>query len=382
MRRQAGDMVARILAREWIGLGFGLLVAVLGIACYGLSRPLAVTLLMLAVLMCVGSIIHLLRLAAMRRRYPPTGRLVDVGGQKMHVLAEGEATDHFPVVWLTGGHASALTMDHVHRAMRTVTRSIQIDRFGTGWSDTGPFPRTTVGEVEEVLAALDAAGETGPFVFAGYSFGGLLVANIARRHPQRVARLVLLDPTPLETLVFGPRLGAIKDMRRDALFTALARLFGFNIDFQQRRFERNAAHQNLTKHFEQTLGSALETLKEVEISAGARLAEWSIYRELLGPHIASCGWETVVYDGDLGDMSVWLVAPGTSDEVADTPEVASAGAETARMFRFFQRSRERYMATSTNSRRVLAPAGASHQFVYEHPDFVIATMREAVRRDL
>jgi predicted NAD/FAD-binding protein len=52
------------------------------------------------------------------------------------------------------------------------------------------------------------------------------------------------------------------------------------------------------------------------------------------------------------------------------------------MFRFFQRSRERYMATSTNSRRVLAPAGASHQFVYEHPDFVIATMREAVRRDL
>lgn len=136
----------------------------------------------------------------------------------------------------------------------------------------------------------------------------------------------------------------------------------------------------MTRDSVRVLGPALDTLKAIEIGAGPRVAEWSIYRELLGPHIAGCGWETVVYDGDLGDMPVWLVAPGSSEELHATPEVADASdGEAARMLRFFQRTRERYLATSSNARRIYAPPGATHQFVYEMPAFVIETMRDAIR---
>ena len=48
------------------------------------------------------------------------------------------------------------------------------------------------------------------------------------------------------------------------------------------------------------------------------------------------------------------------------------------MFRFFAATRERYLPTSTRARRVVAPKGSGHNFVYEHPDWTIAVMRELI----
>jgi hypothetical protein len=49
------------------------------------------------------------------------------------------------------------------------------------------------------------------------------------------------------------------------------------------------------------------------------------------------------------------------------------------MVRFFTATRERYLATSTRSRRIVAPAGSGHNFVYEAPEFTIGVVREALR---
>jgi pimeloyl-ACP methyl ester carboxylesterase len=331
--------------------------------------------------MTVGGLLHLIRLARTRAAHPPPGRMVDVDGTSIHVLAEGVADGALPIVIFGGSHSAGLSMQHVHDALKTVTRSILIDRPGTGWSDTGQFPRTTAREADEMAAALAAAGETGPFVLAGYSFGGLLAANIARRYPLLVARLVLIDATPLETLVFGPRLGAVETMLSAALRTGLLRLFG--VPAQPDGGRRNPAHSEAVDAFARTLGPALVKLRQIEISAGAQFAGYSIYHELKGDHVGTCGWETVVYDGDLGEMPVWLVAPGDAREVIAEPEVGAAqGAEAARMLRFFATSRERYMAISSASRRVVAPPGSTHQFVYTHPEFAISVLRDAVSLDL
>jgi pimeloyl-ACP methyl ester carboxylesterase len=306
--------------------------------------------------------------------------MVDVGGYRVHVYAEGEAKGSYPLVTFGGGHSAALAMEHVHEKLRLATRSIMIDRSGTGWSDTGPIPHTTALEAEEVIAALEGAGEEGPFVFAGYSFGGLLVANIARRFPEKVARLVLIDATPLETIVFGPRFDAIRQMLRAALASGLLRLVGIHINFDERAARKNPAHAEAGRAFRESLGPALTKLREIEVTAGSQFANFSIYHELKGTHVGSVGWETVVYDGDLGDMEVWLVAPGDSSEVVAEPEVGNAhGKESVRMLNFFARSRERYMATSSNSKRVVAPEGTTHQFVYTHPDFIIRVLEDAVR---
>jgi pimeloyl-ACP methyl ester carboxylesterase len=369
-----------LLARDWSTLAIGLLAVLGGLL---LGGWIGIGLCGLGLLLALGNLWHLVHLARVRRRYPPPGCMVDLGGYKAHVLAEGNAGSCHPLVMFGGGHSAGLAMGHLHEALKIKTRSILIDRPGTGWSDTGPFPRTTAREADEMIHALSVSGETGPFVFVGYSFGGLLAANIARRYPEKVARLILLDPTPLETIVFGPRMGAIRTMLRNALGTAMLRLIGIHVNLEAITAKRNPAHRQAASAFEQQLGPVLQTMRAVDATAGAQFANYSIYHELLGTHVGTCGWETVVYDGDLGEMDVWLVAPPTAAEVLVNDEVGTAAAkEQVRMINFFARSRERYLATSSRSKRVYAPVGSTHQFVYEHPDFVRDVLERAIQPEV
>jgi pimeloyl-ACP methyl ester carboxylesterase len=387
------DSALALLSRDWAGLLVAALVAVMawalsmrtlgGMGTFVLSAGwLAATALALA------SLRHQLALARARRDHPPPGQLVDLGGYRVHLLAEGTVRKgRPPVIWFAGGHASGYAIHHLHRAFRGETRSILIDRPGTGWSDAGPFPRTTAREAEEMVLALERAGEKGPFIWAGHSFGGLLVANIARRRPDLVHTVVLMDPTPLETIVFGPRLSALAEMRRAAWLGGFAQLFGVNL---QRRAEAKSrqtpAYAKALDATRQVLGPEVEALRVLEARSAAFFTQASIYRELSPEGVAAVAWETVVYDRDLGDLPVWLVGPrddsDSDGDIAALPEAQQGStAEAQRMFRFFAATRERYLATSSRSRRVVAPPGAGHNFVYEIPDWTIGVLRELICAD-
>lgn len=383
-----GSALLALLSRDWAGL---LIAALIAGACWAIAQALpdglrpALTGLgaALGLLLAAASLRHLAVLAATRRAHPAPGRHVDLGGYSVHLLAEGERRDDRPpVVWFAGGHAGGQAIHHLHRAFRSETRSILIDRPGTGWSDTGPFPRSTAREAEEMVRALELAGETGPFVWAGHSFGGLLAANIARRRPDLVHTLVLLDPTPPETIVFGPRLSAVADMRRTAWMGGLAQLFGIDLVARHHAKMRQVpAYAQALDATAAVLGPDVAAARSIEANAGAYFAQASIYRELTPEGLARRAWDTVVYDRDLGDLPVWLVGPrdDADGDIALLPEARAAGAAQAqRMFRFFAATRERYLATSTRSRRVVAPRGAGHNFVYELPDWTIGVMREVI----
>jgi len=382
------DALLSLMSRDWAGLLVALVVAAASaFAARALPGAAAGVVVLgggvLAAVLAVASLRHLLTLARARRAHSPPGRLIDIGGYRVHLLAEGEARDgRPPVVWFAGGHASGYGMHHLHRAFRSETRSILIDRPGTGWSDTGPFPRTTAREADEMVLALERAGEKGPFIWAGHSFGGLLAANIARRRPDLVHLLVLLDPTPLETIVFGPRLSALKDMRRSAWLGGLAQLFGVNLQARHNaRMAQVPAYKQAMEATQAVLGPEVAAASAVQENAGHFFAQASIYSELSPEGVAAVAWDTVVYDRDLGDLPVWLVGPkdDKDGDIALLPEAqAGSDANARRMFNFFAATRERYLATSTRSRRIVAPKGAGHNFVYELPDWTIAVMREAI----
>jgi len=339
----------------------------------------------LGLLLAVASLSHLWTLTKFQRSVPPPGQMVDIGGYRVHILAEGQVRDgRPPVVWFAGGHANGYAMHHLHRAFRDETRSILIDRPGTGWSDAGPFPRTTAREAQEMVVALERAGEKGPFVFAGHSFGGLLVANIARRRPDLVHTLVLLDPTPLETIVFGPRLGALAEMRRTAWLGGFMQLFGLNMALlAEEKARKIPAYAKVMDAARNVLGPEVAAVRALEFNAAAYFTQASIYSELSPEGVAAVAWDTVVYDRDLGDLPVWLVGPrdDKDSDIALLPEVQQGGdANARRMLHFFAATRERYLATSTRSRRVVAPAGSGHNFIYEESEWTIGVMRELICR--
>ncbi|MFC9328653.1 alpha/beta fold hydrolase [Kitasatospora sp. NPDC057015] len=340
-----------VLSRDWLGVPVAVLVTVVGGGLVGVGAAWAVALggllMAVGVLLGAGAVRHLVQVAREGRENPPPGRLVDVGGHRMHVLAEGEAVGGPTVVWMPGGHAPGQDLRELHAMLAAWTRSVLVDRFGSGWSDVGPFPRTTAGEAEELLAALEGAGERGPFVFVGHSFGGLLVANVARRRPDLVAGLVLLDPTPLEVIAFAPIGRQLAGMRRGFVLMSVRQLFG--------------AHRGPGGR------------------AGQGCAAASAFAELSPSGLAAVGWETVVYDGDLGDLPLVLVIP--RDLIGGEAVLAGARdpVEAERISRFYLRSRLRYLAASTASRLVHTPEGTGHDFPHEAPGFVAGVVGDLVR---
>ncbi len=80
--------------------------------------------------------------------------------------------------------------------LATTARVVAYDRAGIGNSPAPDHDRTWAeiyAELEAVLAALNL---TQPPVLVGHSLGGLIAYTYARRYPQAVGGLVLLDATP------------------------------------------------------------------------------------------------------------------------------------------------------------------------------------------
>lgn len=74
-------------------------------------------------------------------------------------------------------------------------RVLTFDNRGVGRSDRPPGPYTTALMADDAVAVLDAAAVQRAHVY-GISLGGMIAQEIALRHPDRIARLVLGATTP------------------------------------------------------------------------------------------------------------------------------------------------------------------------------------------
>ncbi len=125
------------------------------------------------------------------RRFPPPGKLIDIGGYKLHLNETGEGA---PTVVLDAGMGDSCLYWHlVQSDVSKVARVCSYDRAGLGWSDLSPLPRTSRNIAQELHTLLTKAGIPGPYILVGHSFGGLTVRAFAQQYPDEVAGLVLVD---------------------------------------------------------------------------------------------------------------------------------------------------------------------------------------------
>src|ERR1700722_8368655 len=120
-----------------------------------------------------------------------TGKLVDLGGHKLHVNCTGKGR---PTVVVENGLGDfSFDWILVQTRVAAFTRVCTYDRAGYAWSDPGPKPRTFAQINLELRDALAKLGERGPFVLVGHSYGGPVVVNFASAYRQDAAGLVLVD---------------------------------------------------------------------------------------------------------------------------------------------------------------------------------------------
>ncbi len=146
----------------------------------------------LALLLLAGMVCQAIGSARDARRYRAPGRLVDVGGHRLHIHCQGEGRP--AVVMDAGFPGTSLSWSLVQPEIAKFTRACAYDRAGLGWSDPGPIPRTSRQIVEELRALLIQAGVEGPYVLVGHSFGAFTARLYASTYPNEVAGIVLVDP--------------------------------------------------------------------------------------------------------------------------------------------------------------------------------------------
>ncbi len=122
---------------------------------------------------------------------PPPGRLVDIGGHRLHLWCTGDGA---PAVILdTGLGGSSAGWGYVQPDVARFTRVCSYDRAGMGYSDPGPSPRTARRIADELAELLVRSGIAGPVVLVGASIAGFDVRVFASDHADRAAGLVLVD---------------------------------------------------------------------------------------------------------------------------------------------------------------------------------------------
>jgi pimeloyl-ACP methyl ester carboxylesterase len=136
--------------------------------------------------------------AAQERMLPGApGKLVDIGGRRIHLLCSGTGAPS--VILEAGASAFAIDWTLVQREVAKTHRVCSYDRAGMGWSDSVAFAARAP-ESLDLHNALAAAGERPPYIMVGASRGGLLIRTFLSNYPDEVAGLVFVDPATEDRL--------------------------------------------------------------------------------------------------------------------------------------------------------------------------------------
>jgi pimeloyl-ACP methyl ester carboxylesterase len=287
------------------------------------------------------------------KRYPPPGRLIDIGGRRLHLLCAGKVSDHTVVIEAGSGNDVTLWQGIVGRVSR-FTHVCAYDRAGLGWSDPVSGPRSFDDRARDLHSLLEHAGIAGPYILVGHSYGGYIVRRFAAAYPQSVAGIVLIDSPDevwsfaAEGLLDAQTIGAQEWRRGLAAQFGLLRLatslFPDRFDPlkgvpDDARGEQMALYLCSSRHF---------------AIADEMAAYQAVPPEERGLH----GF------GRLGDTPLVVVSRGWNDPVTRD-----------QVYPEWEEAQKNLASLSTNSLHVVA-AGSGHMIQFTEPGVIVGAIRQ------
>lgn len=137
--------------------------------------------------------------------WPSVARVVSAAGVRQWISCAGKGS--LTVVVVAGLGAWSSSWAGVLPSLRAQVRTCVYDRPGLGRSPQRPGPASRVVDAglhaAELWALLRAAGERGPYVVLGHSYGGLVARAFVRAHRSSVAGVLLAEGVPPEDPTLG-----------------------------------------------------------------------------------------------------------------------------------------------------------------------------------
>jgi pimeloyl-ACP methyl ester carboxylesterase len=131
-------------------------------------------------------------------------RITQVEGRAVEIELQGQGSPS--VVFESGLGDDLSPWSEVASSIANRTTCLSYSRAGYGQSATSKSPRrdqqTVAAELDELLQSLNLPP---PYILVGHSLGGVYVQAYAAAYPQKVAGLVLVDPTHPDQLARARR---------------------------------------------------------------------------------------------------------------------------------------------------------------------------------
>lgn len=120
---------------------------------------------------------------------------VAVGSQPWLVETASAGSGRYTVIFESGFGTGLNAWRKVAPEVARVAQVLSYSRAGHGKSEARPEPRTIAQATRELEELIATRKLTPPFILVGHSYGGLLARSFAARNPDKVAGLVLVDPS-------------------------------------------------------------------------------------------------------------------------------------------------------------------------------------------
>lgn len=114
---------------------------------------------------------------------------LDSGDLRYRKMGEGDP----PIVLVSGLGDDLSAWDPVFEPLSKLRQTFAYSRYGYGGSDWTDRPRDANTISDELASLVSSAGLASPMILVGHSLGGVYAQVFARRFPERVAGMVLVD---------------------------------------------------------------------------------------------------------------------------------------------------------------------------------------------
>jgi haloalkane dehalogenase len=181
-----------------------------------------------------------INIASFRHLYPFTSHFADVNGFSMHYVDEGRGE---PVVMLHGNPTWSFYYRELIKGLTINYRCIAPDHIGCGLSARprgSEYGFRLSNRVADLTSFIETLGLKEKITLVLHDWGGLIGAAFAVRHPQRIARLVVLNTAAFLKPSHKPLPRTLKVIRNIPLLAAPV-VLGLNL------FARGAAWTASTK---------------------------------------------------------------------------------------------------------------------------------------
>ncbi len=318
----------------------------------------------ICIIILFGSAYQFISVKIDNARYPPLGKLVDIGGYKLHIYETGHGSG--PTIVLDMGMGGTLLYwSLVQKEISKFARVISYDRAGLGWSDPSPKERTSENIAEELHTLLHNTTVPGPYILVGHSFAGINARIFANKHPDEVAGVILVDSSHEDQLEKLPE-------QKDLLSIMLRYKAGHLalVGLTNTGFSRIYNHITYEHILPDNIRDMLLATNSTTQFIHSCIDEWSMFSYNLD-YVKKTGQ-------DLGDKPLIVITAGMKphDKACASRGLDSISCDDA--YIAWQSLQKDLLTKSTRSKQIIA-THSGHNIPVDEPNVIVEAVKEMMQ---